>query len=218
MGAAALPLAMIGSSAIGGLTAPEGQELQSFEGVSGADPRDAVSDFGGILADLFGASLDQVAEPVTLNTTFAPLPSYHGGGLPMPISAPAMDPNRLHPERKTIPGIQIPRRSLRSQGSHAGQYQQAGATDGSGYFDGYAPGYGPRGIMPGSGVSGAAPTVPRTQDQGSQQMTDGLQLDGPSQGVDEYAQVQAALDLLLQQQPQMGARGVMPPSGGGYRG
>lgn len=111
-GEGALLAAMLGSSAIGGLTAPSGQELSSFEGVEGLDPRQMMGETKGMMGDLMQALTGLAGQDATINTTVNPLPSFTGSGLPMPISAGGMDPNRLNPDLRSKPGVTIPRRTL----------------------------------------------------------------------------------------------------------
>jgi hypothetical protein len=117
-GAASIPLivAALGSSAIGGLTAPEGQELQSFDNAGASSPKSLLSQNHGLLEDYLGALLDDAEQPVTMRTTVNPLPSYVGGGLPMAISAPGMDANRLNPDLRTTPGFSMSRRRVDGTG------------------------------------------------------------------------------------------------------
>jgi hypothetical protein len=108
----AMIAAMLGSSVLGGIMAPEGQELTSFEGIPGADPAVMFGEAKGQIGDYLGALLKLAGEPVTLNTSVAPLPAFRGGSLPMSIAAPAQDPNRTNVSRRSVPGVEIPRRTL----------------------------------------------------------------------------------------------------------
>ena len=103
MGQAALPLSMIGSAILASVTAPEGQELSSFEGTPGSitDPKPQAGNLAGYLNNYLQMSLDEATRPMTVNTTVHPLPSFSGGGLPFDIGAPAVDPNRLDASRRT---------------------------------------------------------------------------------------------------------------------
>ena len=94
-GEGAMLAALLGSSFMGGIMAPEGQELSSFEGRGDLDPGAMM----GEGKDLIGGYLDSLMalanEPVDIKTTVNPLPSFVGGALPMAISVPGMDVNRL---------------------------------------------------------------------------------------------------------------------------
>lgn len=113
-GAAGWPmmLAMLGSSAISGLMQPGAQEMDSFKGQAGIDPSVMLGEGKGMFGDVWSAMLDDLAQPTELKTTVNPLPGFKGGGLPMAIAAPGMDANRLNPELRSTPGMNIPRRTL----------------------------------------------------------------------------------------------------------
>jgi hypothetical protein len=96
----------------GGLTAPEGQELESFRNDQGIDPRTMMGESKNLISDYLEAVMGDAAKPVNLRTTIAPLPSFHGGALPMAIAAPGMDPNRLDPSRQSSEGFTMNRRRL----------------------------------------------------------------------------------------------------------
>lgn len=108
----ALIAGMLGSSAIGGITAGDGQELDSFGGNFGIDPRTMMGESKGLLSDILGSLMEDAGSDTTIRTTVNPLPSFHGGALPMAISVPGMDANRLNPALRTTPGLKIPRRTL----------------------------------------------------------------------------------------------------------
>lgn len=108
----ALLASVLGGQAISGALAPNGQELQSFGGSGDTDPKAMLSEGRGLLGDMLTSLMNDAARPVNLKTTVNPLPSFVGGGLPMPISAPGMDANRLNPELRSTPGLSIPRRRL----------------------------------------------------------------------------------------------------------
>ena len=107
MGQAALPAALLGSSAIGSIFAPEGQELSSFEGRGNTDinPVNYAQGLGQTLSSFLEMAMNEAAQPVTAQTTVAPLPSFGGGGLPFDIAVPAVDPNRLNASLRTKPGL-----------------------------------------------------------------------------------------------------------------
>jgi len=93
---AALMAAILGGSVLGGVTAPQGQKLQSFAGHgSELDPRTMSREAKEMIQAHLSELTRHAAEPVNFETTVNPLPSFVGGGLPMGISAPGMDRNRL---------------------------------------------------------------------------------------------------------------------------
>lgn len=108
----ALMAGMMGSSLIGGITAPQGQQLTSFEGIPGADPAEMFGETKGLLSDYLNAMITQAGQPVKLNTTVAPLPIFKGGALPTSIGATALDPNRYSPSLRETPGTPIAKRTL----------------------------------------------------------------------------------------------------------
>lgn len=107
----ALLLGTIGAGAASGLTAPQGQKLSSFAGTD-VDPTKLLSGAQTQLSSLFSDLLARAESPVEIKTTVPPLPSFVGGGLPMAIAAPAMDPNRLNPALRTSSGFGPQPRSL----------------------------------------------------------------------------------------------------------
>lgn len=105
-------IGMLGSSALGGITAPEGQKMKSFDRTRGLDPTTMLGEGKGMFGDVMGSAIDNANQDITLRTTVNPLPSFVGGALPMAISAPGMDANRLNPALRTTPGMGIPKRRL----------------------------------------------------------------------------------------------------------
>lgn len=123
----------LGGPLLGGLTAPEGQELQTFEGTGATDPRNMMGETRGVISDLLTALLDEAAKPTTVKTTVNPLPSFAGGGLPMAIGAMGQDPNRLNPDLRTTPGFSMKRRRLTGGTDPAGGPVQRAPTPGDDY-------------------------------------------------------------------------------------
>ncbi len=88
----------LGSSVIGGLTAPGAQELFSFEGETfgeGGPSLDPRSLLGGALSGVarLGGRLTEMAEqPIQLQTRAQDVPFFFGGDLPFPIGLTASDP------------------------------------------------------------------------------------------------------------------------------
>mgnify|MGYP001562311192 CR=1 FL=1 len=120
-------LATLGSGALagtlGGIFAPEGQELSAFD-TDALYPPAVAENYKALLDSYLNLALSEAAKPVTMDTTMAPLPSFSGGGLPFNISAPAMDPARRNPERRTFEAPDV-------AGAFPGWFPNAGA-DGAG--------------------------------------------------------------------------------------
>ena len=109
MGAAAkeslpLLLAVMGSSVLGGLTAPEGQELESFSGDAEIDPRQMLRDARGGVLNVSEHAASQLNDPLLLETRVPSLPAFTGGGLPFAIGAPAQDQAYVNPAVAVSPG------------------------------------------------------------------------------------------------------------------
>lgn len=126
----ALLSGILGSSLIGGVTAPEGQELSSFEGRGGIDPAVMMGESKDLIAQLISSLTDRANEDITLKTTVNPNPSFAGGALPMAIGTTGMDPRRLNPSlRTTTATAPIGKRSL-TPGSPAFQDTGTGSLPG----------------------------------------------------------------------------------------
>lgn len=106
--------AMTGGGALEGALSPRPQNRTSFAGHGDLDPVNMLGTSKDLYSDVLDGLIADAGKPVTIHTTAAPLPSFVGGALPMAISAPAMDPNRLNPDLRTTDGVQISRRSLSS--------------------------------------------------------------------------------------------------------
>ena len=102
----ALAGASLASALLGGIFAPEGQELQSFAGGEN-DPGKILSQARLGLEDFLKFAVADANKPVSVDTTVAPLPIFTGGGLPFNIAAPALDPARLNSERRSLPGLDL---------------------------------------------------------------------------------------------------------------
>lgn len=126
----ALLAGTIGSSAMGSIFAPNGQQLESFHNREGIDPGQMLSEGKGLISDLLGSLIDDANSPTTIHTTVKPLPSFAGGGLPMAIGAPGRDDNQMNPDLRTTPGLNIPKRSL--SGGNGSQNRQRDPGDGTG--------------------------------------------------------------------------------------
>ncbi len=94
MGAAAYPMiGMLGSSLISSIFAPDGQELQTFEGEGNLDPRNIMGESRSSINDMIGLLKARADRPVELRSSYAQnLPVFTGGGLPMPIGIYGTDP------------------------------------------------------------------------------------------------------------------------------
>lgn len=128
----ALITSALGGSAMQNLGSG-GQELQSFEGEGDISPVSMLRQGKGVLQDWMTATMDRAGQPVNLQTTVQPLPSFSGGGLPFSIGAPGLDPNRDTGGARVIPrlgdivrhnvqsggGATIGRRTLNSAGGSA---------------------------------------------------------------------------------------------------
>lgn len=160
MGQAGIPIAMIGSSLLGGAMAPTGQQMQSNEGLEGIDPRLMLGEGKGLISDMLSSLMDRAAAPVTMKTTVNPLPSFVGGSLPMPIAAPGMDANRMNPDLRTTPGFNVGRRQLTEYTGDRRTYSTGAASN----PDGSTP---PRTAhdQPASGGNGTAGSGPRPPSQ-----------------------------------------------------
>lgn len=190
-----LILGMLGSSAIGGLTAPQGQQLKSFEGIDGIDPRTMLGESKGVLDDLLGSLIESANAPITMRTTVNPTPSFVGGGLPMAISSPGQDANRMNPALRTseAPSI-IPRRRLSTGGTDFSSQKPGAIT---------VPG-GPNGsdfsLDNGANFRGGYQIVPPTSHPANQGV--------PRSTTDPVDSAHAAIELLLRQAGGSGSRTV----------
>ena len=99
----ALLIATLASSAGSGLKGGgDGQQMSSFEGVPGLDPREMTGEVKNALNDYLQMAIGELERPVSIDTTVAPAPLFTGGGLPMNIGALAQDPARRNPARRTL--------------------------------------------------------------------------------------------------------------------
>ena len=90
MGAAGLPLGLIGSSLFSGLLSPEPDELGTFAGRQGGiDPSVWLRSAREYLDAALKGGITRADEPVVLpEPDFDRLPTYSGGGLPFSIGVP----------------------------------------------------------------------------------------------------------------------------------
>lgn len=140
--------AMLGSNAISALAAPEGQELQSFEGIPGLAPGEIMGDARDLIGELGSVLSQRASQPIQLRSAYAQQPPvYTGGGLPMPIGLSGVDPALADPSLLSLPGVDTSALTSRFQNLIM---PAAGRPPGTG-----APGPGPRvghNNPPGSGV------------------------------------------------------------------
>lgn len=184
-----LLLSSVAGQGLGAIFAPEGQELEGFQGKNNPN---ALLDRGvATLDDILQLVLSEAANPPTINTSAAPLPSFVGGGLPMTIGAPALDPNRRTPSRRSIPGLNVdPETSFRQLNQYPHQNEHpiddGGGDDDGGEDDGGGYGNTPFAFSPGPAASPM-----------------------PVSGDPEIDQAQGALELLM-----FGSGGRRQPAAG----
>lgn len=106
-GAQAYPaIAMVASQLIGSLMAPEGQELQTFEGEGALDPKQMLGESKIRIEDMIRQLGERANRPVSLPSAYVQQPPvFTGGGLPMPIGVSGMDPALANPKLLRIPGL-----------------------------------------------------------------------------------------------------------------
>ena len=101
----ALMASILGSSILGGLMAPEGQELESFSRQGGdIDPRSMLRDARSGVLNVSEHATDRLNDPLLLETRVPSLPAFVGGGLPFAIAAPAQDQAYVNPAVAVSPG------------------------------------------------------------------------------------------------------------------
>ena len=83
---------MVGGQLLGALTAPEGQELKSFEGDPKLDPKVMLGQSKDMILAYLQALTQRAGQPSSVNTTVQGLPSFSGGSLPIPIGVSGIDP------------------------------------------------------------------------------------------------------------------------------
>lgn len=110
-----LTAGLIGSSIIGtggALLQPQtgGEGLQPLAGVN---PSDEFSRMLQIITGLSGTLANNAARPRTLATSFAQrLPSFSGGGLPIPIGVTGVDPALDNPALRTTQPLIFPEKNF----------------------------------------------------------------------------------------------------------
>lgn len=98
MGAAALPVGLIGGQVASGLLSPAPESLGSFADDSSIDPARFLQQARGFLDNLLQQGISDTQTPVELPTPDLSLPSFSGGGLPMPIgTTPKRAPLSFNP-------------------------------------------------------------------------------------------------------------------------
>ena len=94
-----LPL-IIGASTgtASALFAPDGQDISSFEGIDGIDPIEGMRDSRTMITELGQVLSGRAQEPFDLRSSYVQsLPTFSGGGLPMPIGVTGRDPALSNP-------------------------------------------------------------------------------------------------------------------------
>jgi hypothetical protein len=91
---------------LGGLTAPEGQELSSFEGKGAIDPVNMLNHVNDLIGRIGQGVTDRAATPVSVPSAYVQQPGvYTGGGMPMPIGLVGMDPALSNPSLLNLQGM-----------------------------------------------------------------------------------------------------------------
>lgn len=104
-GLGALIGSQIAGPVISAMFAPEGQELNSFEGTD-VDPREILSGTHGMLGEFGRALSNRALTPVSLPSSYVQQPgAYAGGTLPFPIGVVASDPALGNPSLLNLPGL-----------------------------------------------------------------------------------------------------------------
>lgn len=218
MGTAAAPgigqvlwpvLGMLGSSAIGALTMPDAQELQSFEGEGSLDPRSMFNESRSSINDMIGLLKARANRPVSLRSSYVQQPPvFAGGGMPMPIGLTGEDPALFDPSLLTLPGLSGADQGGVVDRSFPPRLPEVGEGDGGGGGDdsGRRPPQGGEIIIDDGGGERNGPMnmagLPRRRDpfaasgRGSYQVNVS-QHDDLAQGGDDLAQGMGAVELLL---------------------
>lgn len=132
-----LALAQLGGSVLGAVTAPEGQELQSFEGEGNLDPRQALTDARGAVTSMLGTLQQRASRPIELRSAYVQQPPvFSGGGLPMPIGVSGMDPALADSSLLSLPGLNLPGTGSGDDPFHVPRTHEGGGVDSN---DGYQP-------------------------------------------------------------------------------
>lgn len=102
----ALLLSQLGVSGINAWAAPDGQELQSFEGHGPLDPRNMYSEARSQTNDMIEQLKARANRPVTVRSAYVQQPPvFTGGGLPMPIGVSGMDAALADRSLLSLPGL-----------------------------------------------------------------------------------------------------------------
>lgn len=82
----------IGGPVLSSLFAPDGQDVQSFEGHGAIDPATYLGHVNDMMGELGRVLANRASSPVSLPSAVVQQPGvYSGGGLPMPIGVVGMD-------------------------------------------------------------------------------------------------------------------------------
>jgi hypothetical protein len=93
MGAMAGLAAMyIGGQILSNITAPDGQQLESFDGQPDINANAMMQEILPMLRDQYKRGVDRAKAPVNLPSSYVQgLPTFSGGGMPMPIGVTGRD-------------------------------------------------------------------------------------------------------------------------------
>ena len=153
---------MIGSIAgpsLAAMFAPDGQELNSFEGKGQISPVAMMSQTNALMNALGKALTSRAMTPISLASSVVQQPgAYTGGGLPFPIGNVATDPALANPSLLNLQGMgEFEELNRMFSGAQNGQYAFPSMTPGG--TPGGAPGgmTGADSIIPGSGIDPDGP-------------------------------------------------------------
>ena len=178
--ATATLIGTIAAPAIGGMFAPEGQELSSFAGRqsmgTSIDPGDLMGQLARMISGNYQTALDRASQPVTLSAARPSRPpGYSGGHLPFRIGVTSPETTLNVGPGDIGSGftgdMQLP------DGVYTGQRGPTGGSAGGSY-----PEY-PEGVRTATGPTRLRPTMPTTPDTQSSNIAigDTAQSEDPTQ-------------------------------------
>lgn len=219
--ATAAVIGSLGGPVLANMFAPEGQELSSFEGRGAVDPVAMLTRVNDLIGRVGAGVAERAATPISLPSSYVQnVPTFTGGGLPMPIGVSASDPALGNPSLLNLQGMgQF--QDLFSDLGTRGAVPRSGDGDGEGYVDhdGFHQGPNPgRPAAPTTPTTPTGPTAPNAPDDPSRvvvpiQATDitrrrGLEINEPGSLVratdilndngDDFDQAVGAVNLLLE--------------------
>jgi hypothetical protein len=96
----------LGGPILSALFAPEGQEIQSFEGKGTLDPVAMMTTVQRLMENLGAGIAERAASPISLPSSYVQTPTaFTGGGLPFPIGVSAEDPALANPSLMGLQGM-----------------------------------------------------------------------------------------------------------------